>query len=475
MRAIRLARGADRPIRKGIETGSLPLVVALIGAAIYGWIVVEHSSLALIAVAVAPGALLLVSPLARVVLMVFGPVLFFGGTPDLTASKKLFLLAAATAFAGSLARSRSQHGTFEFRSLRPLFVSSTAFFTLAGLSFVVSHLGAVGLKPWLRDIFPYLLFASTPYFALDAMAAFTTRRLRILLICAGLLGGFAFAVTWFNNRGITHLPVKWIGFPTVLLPAALASYATAAALEGRRRTGGWLVLAVMCFGLLVSTGTRSALVLLGSPVAIVVASPRNFFRRVIRLSGGVPLAALAAAGLIALVIVLTHANTAVLRDRLSTLNQSGSLVDRSYLDRVSQGRASLDAFHSALLFGTGPGVPIEWTNSFGKLETTPTVDSPFGYMAKFGLAGLIPLIVLVGSFVAFVRFLARSPVQLTAQLALVGFGVVVVLWSILNVPFEDKGFPAGFLLLAAIGVSELRESRAEPQEDEIRFHEPEAR
>jgi O-antigen ligase len=437
------------------------LVLMLVGAAGFGWILVEQPLLAVVAVALAFGALLLVSPLTRVVLMAFGPIVFFGGTAEFTAPKQVFLFAAGAAFVGSFLRSRGLHDSFEYRAIRPLLLASTAFFVLCGLSFVVARTGAIELKPWLRDVAPYLLFATAPYFALDAATTITVRRLQLLLGCAGLLGAFAFAVTWFNNRGITNLPITWVGFPGVLLPAALASYGTAAALQGSRRAGVWIVLAAACFGLLASTGTRSALVLLASPVAIVFAAPRGLFRRALRLSLGFPLAALAVVGLVTSVIALANANTSVLRDRRATLYESGSQVDRSYLDRLSQSRASLAAFHSARLVGTGPGVPIEWHNSFGKLESTSTVDSPLGYLAKFGFAGLVPLVVLVGSFIVFVRSLGRSPIVLTSRLALVGFGVVTVLWSLLNVPFEDKSFPVGYMLLVAIAAVELRNARTE--------------
>ena len=468
MRTARLARGSAVSGGDGLRVRWHDSVLVLVGAAAFGWAVVVEPSLALAAVAVAPGALLLVSPLARVILMSFGPIVFFGGTAELTAPKKVFLVAAGAAFVGSFLRSRSLHGSFEYRTLRPLFLASTAFFVLAGLSLVVAHTSATGLTPWLRDVSPYLLFATAPYFALDAATTITARRLQLLLACVGLLGALAFAVTWSNNRGITHLPVTWVGFPGVLLPAALASFATAAALQGGRRAGVWVVLAAVCFALLVSTGTRSALVLLASPVAIVIAAPRDLFRRALRLSLGLPLAALAVVGLVTSVITLAHANTTVLLDRRATLYQSGSQVDRSYLDRLSQSRASLAAFHSARLVGIGPGVPIEWHNSFGKVESTLTVDSPLGYLAKFGLGGLLPLIVLVGSYLVFLHRLARSPTLLISRLALVGFGVVTVLWSILNVPFEDKSFPVGFMLLIAIAAVELRTARGEPAPERVR-------
>jgi O-antigen ligase len=457
MRTARVMRGSIAPVTAGRLNGRRILLL-LSGAAAFGWVLVQQPLIALACVAALPGVLLIVSPRVRVVLMAFGPIVFLGGSADFTPPKQLFLFAAAAAFIGSFLRSRRLRDTLEYRTLKPLFVASTTFLLLGALSFVVARLGGVALKPWLRDVSPYVLFAAAPYFALDGATTFVAHRLRLLLCASGLLGAFAFAVTWLNNRDITHLPISWIGFPTVLLPAALASYATAAALQGRRYTVAWVILAATCFSLLAATGTRSSLVLLASPVAIVFAAPHNLFRRALRLSLGLPLAAAAVIGIVFSVVALSNANTTVLRDRLDTFNSSASQVDRSYLDRLSQSRASLDAFYAAPVFGTGPGVPIEWRNSFGKLKSSSTVDSSFSYLTKFGVAGLLSLLVVVLTYAAFLARLARAPSVLTAHLALVGFGTVVVAWSILNVPFEDKGFPVGFTLLAAIATVELREA-----------------
>ena len=445
--------------RVGARNGLL-----LVGAVMFGWLVAFKPFAAVACVALLPALLLLISPKVRVVLMALGPIVFFGGSAEFTAPKQLFLFAAAAAFVGSFLRSRHLRNSAEYAALKPLLVASTAFLVLAALSFFIARLDGVALKPWLRDVSPYVLFAAAPYFALDGATTFTASRLRALLCGAGLLGAVAFAVTWLSNRGITQLPITWIGFPSVLLPSALASYAVAAALQGRRHTWFWVLIAATCFSLLAATGTRSALVLLASPVAIVFAAPRQFSRRALRLSLGVPFAALAVVGVVASVIAFSNANTAVLRDRTDTLFTSGSQVDRSYLDRVSQSRASLDAFHAAPLLGQGPGVPIEWRDSFGKVKFGSTVDSSFSYLSKFGLAGIVPLVILILMYVLFVQRLARSPIVLTSRLALVGFGVVTVLWSILNVPFEDKGFPVGFTLLAALGVVELQRSLADRAE-----------
>jgi hypothetical protein len=151
MRTVRVTRSSIGPITPGGLTGwrILPL---LVGAAAFGWVIVQQPFIALACVAALPGVLLIVSPRVRVVLMALGPIVFFGGSADFTPPKQLFLFIAAAAFIGSLLRSRHLRSTLEYRTLKPLFVASTTFLILAALSFVVARLAGVALKPWLRDV-----------------------------------------------------------------------------------------------------------------------------------------------------------------------------------------------------------------------------------------------------------------------------------------------------------------------------------
>lgn len=453
MQLIRSARVTVQPTLDGWTPPAIMFVLAVA----LGWATAREPQLAVLVVVSPAAALLLVSPTTRVLTMVVGPIAVFGGQAELTPPKLAFLAAAAIAFAGSFLRSRSLTNTREYQLLRPMFYASASVLALAVISFLAAYIDGNPFQPWLRGISPYLLFAAAPFFALDAAMSLSSKKLRWLLVFAGFVGAIAFAVTWLHNRGIATLPITWFGFPTVLLPGGLIAYATAAALQGRRNAARWLLIAGATFALLASTGTRSALVLLGAPIGIVLATRRELGRRLARVVVALPFIVAVAGALLVLVIAHTHVNTHVLLDREKTLFTSGSRQDRSYLDRLSQGRAAYADFRSAKLFGIGPGVDIQWNNSFNVPQSTPTVDSPLGYLAKFGILGLGMLVVLVACYVSFFRRLRDPTGEFTARLALVGFGAIVLLWATLNVPFEDKALPVAMLLLLALAVTERLE------------------
>jgi O-antigen ligase len=339
-----------------------------------------------------------------------------------------------------------------------MFRASGALFCLVVVSLVVATLNGTPFKPWLRDVSPYLLFATTPYFALDAARSLTAQRLRGFLVAAGLIASLAFAVTWFTNRGAAQLPTGWLGLPSVLLPASLVSYGAAAALRGGRRSFLWFLAAVAVVALLAVTGTRSAILLLAAPVAIVALARQEMARRVLRLIAGVPLVAVTAFGVAILVITVAHVNLSVLQSRLNLVSVTGTQYDHSYVSRANEARAAFAMFRAAPLTGAGPGAPINWVDSFGIVRTTPTVDSPLGYLAKFGILGLVVIVVLAVAFVGVIRVLRNAGAELTSRLSLIAFGAVVLLWAVLQVPFEDKGLSVGMLLLLAVSAREFGDS-----------------
>jgi hypothetical protein len=51
-----------------------------------------------------------------------------------------------------------------------------------------------------------------------------------------------------------------------------------------------------------------------------------------------------------------------------------------------------------------------------------------------------------------------------AQLALLGFGAVSVAWSLLQNPYEDKGFAIGLLLLLALTTREAGDAERRRRE-----------
>jgi O-antigen ligase len=420
-----------------------------------GWLLVTKPTLAFLPAALLLCIPLLISPRVRVVYIVFGGLLVFQSSDQLTTTKLLFLGGAAVAFVGALVHSRRFTRTAAYRDLLPLFWSSLAFAALLLVSFSVANFMGTSQKAWLRDVAPYVLFACAPLFALDAQTALSARALRRLLVAAGVVGVVFFGAQWLSNRGIANVSSAAVGLPTILLGGSLFAYAIAVVLEGRRGWLRWLVLASLVFIVLITTGTRSAAVLLAAPLAIVVGSRRRFTRRAVRLGVAIPLAALLIALGTQSLLKLVHANRSALETRIALVFHTGGSSDHSYEDRISQTKAAWRLFKHHPLLGTGLGYSIAWRDSFGRLTSSVNIDSPVAYVSKFGLLGIVPLVVFVAAFASFLRRLRwRTGGTTTTQLAVIGFGAIVAAWSLLQVPFEDKGLSSGLLLLFALAASE---------------------
>jgi O-antigen ligase len=449
MRAVAHPRVA---LRIGSQRWAVALAAAA-GAALVGWLLVVFPPPVLLLAAVGPVLLLASSPRLRVVFFVFGGIFVFQSSPELTPLKLAFLGGAAVSVVGALVHSRTLRRHPAYFDVAPLLRASVAFVALVLVSLPVAL--AYGSSPtaWLRDVAPYVLFAAAPLLALDAQSAWSAHALRLLLLIAGIIGCAAFTATWLSARGIASVPP--IGLPTLLLGAALFAYAVALVLEGERGSLVWALIASLVIAGLVSTGTRSAAVLLIAPLAIVVGSKQGSGGRTFRLLVVVPAIALVVVLGVRSVVTATGANTDALASRIELLTQTGSAADGSFLERRLQTQGAWDMFVAAPVLGQGPGRPIAWTDAGGRVTEWQSVDSPLGYAAKFGVVGLLPLAVLAYGFVLTLqRIRCRARAITPAYLALVGYAAILVAWSALQVPFEDKGLASGFLLLLALALAE---------------------
>jgi O-antigen ligase len=400
---------------------------------------------------------LLVNPRARVCFIVFGAILVFGSR-DVTMPKLLYLFGLTVSFMGALLNTRRFVRTEIYEDLYPLLRASVFLVALVFVSLPVSLSNGVSALSWFRDVHPYVLLAWTPIFAFDAQTGMTERGLRRLIAAAGTLGALVFSLNWLARRGIVSslLPAQ-LGLANFLLAAALFSFAIAVVLDGDRGRVRWLLLASITFALLATTGTRAAAVLLAAPLAIVAGSRRNLTGRSIRLAIIVPIAGLMVWLSASAFIRLTHADQNIIQQRIQLLFKSGASTDESYIDRLHEIRASWRLFADHPFFGVGPGYHIPWVDAKGKQQANPYVDTPVGFLPDFGVAGLAVVAALVVSFISTLRRLRRrAGERTTTQLALIGFGAVVLAWSVLQVPFEDKGLSTGLLVLLAAAAAEAR-------------------
>jgi O-antigen ligase len=437
----------------------LEVPLSVVAALAAGWYYASHETLVVLPAVAALALLLASNPHLRLGFVVFGGLLVFQSSDELTPTKLLYLFGVGAAALGAFVRVSRMSRNRAVHDALPFLRASLVFVLLLAASLLLSFANATPQKLWLRDVAPYVLFAAAPLFAVDAATSLSQRALRRVLVVAGLVGSLAFSAEWLSRRSIVDAS-SVVGLPTVMLGAALFAYAMAVVLTSQRGRALWLVIATTVFFCYVITGTRSSLLLLAAPLAILFGTRRGMVRRSARLVVALPLVALLI-GLGTLSFAeKTSADQQVLSARVELLLNTGDVSDQSYASRRAQGEAAWEAFLHNPLLGIGAGEAIEWRDQEGLMTSGLNIDSPLGYIAKFGLLGLVPLAFLVWSFIQFLR-LFRFDVSGTsvARFALIGFAGVFVGWWILGVPFADKGLASGFLLLIALALKELSDGQ----------------
>lgn len=441
---------------------------ALMVSILAGTLVVSRPSLAFLPIAVLAAALLMVDPRARIAVVLFGGLFLLQTPGGLDAKKLAFLAGVAVAFLGAFLNVQKLRATPAYRLARPLVAASVVLVALAVVSLPVAHMNGIPPQNWLRDIAPYLLFASAPVFALDAQAAIGSRILLRLLMAVGMLGAIAFAVQWLGRRGIAYLPISRVAVATLFVPAALFSYAMSSALARTARRTWWFLLAACLLGLVIATSTRSTLVFLVAPLAIVFGARRQLTTRSVRLVVLAPLAVVLTLAVAEGVIIAAGANQEVLQKRVRIFKSTGDAEkDASYTDRITQSIVAWNTFKANPLYGAGAGTAFEWKPQGLPSRSSSILDTPVTFPAKFGLLGLATVLLVVGKYWSFTRVLARRRREPTvAQLALVGYLAVVASSAILNNPLEDKGLSFGLILVLALvlGEAKVEASRGAPEE-----------
>jgi O-antigen ligase len=442
------------------------LAISSLAALGLGWAYVNRPTLAVAPVLVLITLPLMLSARVRFVVVVFGALFVFQSSQELTTTKLLYLYALGVSFGAALVRLPTLTGTPAFRDLRPMFRASLVLFAVIAASLPVSILNEIPQKEWLRDVAPYVMVACAPLFALDAQASLSGRLLRRILVVAGTIGALGFTARWLTNRGLADLDFIAVGLSTILLAGTVFAFGVSVLLHGDRRRLAWALLTSAVLAMLVTTGTRTSIVLLAAPLAIVFGTRQRLTQRSVRVLVGAPLLALLVFLGAQAVVRVTNADRDALAARTALLFSTGDRTkDQSYIDRLAQTDAAWEAFLSSPIAGTGPGKPIVFETVFQGQQATATVDSPVSLLTKFGLLGILAAIATVLGFIGSLRaFRARTGVPTIAQLALIGFGAVVAAFSLLLNPYEDKGFAIGLMLLLAVAAREASDAARSPGE-----------
>jgi hypothetical protein len=453
------AVASGTPTRAPLELGA-PLAVVLLSLFV-GATLVSRPTLALLPLVALGGVLLLVDGRARILFVLFGGMLVLQRPGELDMAKMAFFAGALVAFAGALMNVSRLRDTFAYRFARPLLAVSLAFTVLAALSLAVAYGNGIPLQAWLRDIAPYLLFASAPVFALDAQASFRLRTLVALLVVAGGLGAAAFTISWLDRRGIAQLPLSRVALASLYMPAALFAYAMSASLQAQARRARWLLISAAVLALLVMTGTRLSIALVLAPIVIAFGARRHLATRSLRLAFLAPLAVVATVLLTQVMAGAAGVDLAFVTERFTTITSASDVEsDGSYRERVRQSRVAWDVFIAHPVGGAGPGTIFEWTTLDNLSVASPVIDTPVTFPAKFGAIGLLVVGFLILKYLAFLGDAARRGDRIVERLALAGYLAVAAALTLTSPPLEDKGFSFGLILLLAIMLSGPQNSKS---------------
>ncbi len=447
-----------RPVAVG-EQGRppVPLLVGILGVlCISGLALVPDPLIAVLPLGALVAVLVAASVQARAVLVVFGGLAVLQSSQGFGATKLAYFLGVAVAFGAALTNVRKPAHTESYAHSKPLFRASVVLFSLLLLSFVVARVHGTTTVSWLRDAAPYLLAVCVPAFAIDVSTRMSRRRLLWVLVVGGVISGTSFTFEFASRHALATPAITRFALPSLLFPGALFAYAISASFQRPRSWRRWMLIAAAVLALVVLSGTRSALTFIAAPIAILFASRLSFFARTLRFFAFVAVVALI--GLVGIHYVSRLGiSTTALTQRFSSLPAvlSHPVSDQSYVERRSQQELALQAYHSSPLLGVGPGHLFPYTDLSGNTVFVFTIDTPLSFLAKFGLVGLAALAAWAYFVLMFLRRIRTPGPELgPARFALIGYFAIVAGYTLLNSPFEDKGFAFGLLLLIALSLRE---------------------
>ena len=431
-------------------------MAALVAATVAGAATALNPTALAVACVAMCASIAISSPSARFAIVIAGGLVVFRSSDQLDAPKLAYLawlgLCTAVAVAGLWAEPQRRR----LADVRPLVVASAALVGALGLSLAVALSLRTPFVDWIRDAAPYCLLAVSPFLAWDGARSRLRLHMDVIAVVAGLMASVAFAVEWLGRRGLADLPFATLGSSSGTLSALAFVVAIGAILSGRPRRLLWALVAAAVITLLLVTGTRSALVLLVGPVAMLL--PRG--QRTVRarnLVGTVLGVVLAMVAMTLLVWQSGVVDVVRVTERLGSIFDLGSglSADQSFIDRVTQARVAAAAFASSPLVGLGLGHTFESLRFGGSTVTAFTIDSSLSIAVKFGLIGLW-MIAIGASAVMFFFWRRRLRIPEHLRLSFVGFAAISTAVLITGNPIEDKGFGLAMAILFAWALATAR-------------------
>lgn len=423
--------------------------VALTTAVALGALIAISPIVLAVASVVAVATLAIPSAAGRFAIVVVGGLFVMGSSSQIDDPKVAYLAWVAASIALALATLSSQGEDRNGAARRRLLLASAAASGAVALALVVAFASETPIVDSIRDGAPYGLLAVAPLLALDGARSRLGTHMELLIVAVGLVASAAFAVEFAGRRGIVDLPFASLALPSTLLAALAFAVSCAAILSRRPHRILWAAVATALLTLMLITGTRSTLVLLAAPVAMVFTQGGRA-RRALRLLGATIVVSAAVLTLGFMAAQSSLVDVARLTERFTSLMLLGSnlTADPSYIERATQLGLAWSTFLGSPAVGVGLGFKFEVLRFGGQTVPAFTLDTSLAVAAKFGVIGLGLLGAATLAMISFYRRL-RDRLPEHVRLSSVGFTAVAVALLPLGNPIEDKGFGFALAMLLA--------------------------
>lgn len=400
-------------------------------------------------------------PAFRFFFFVFGALAVFQTAEGLTPQKMGYLGGVALSVLISSARLRRLVRSGWGARFQPaLMGASILALWILGPTLIIAVANGVPLVLWSRDALTYLLISAGVIIGIDAAASVSLRSARITAAAVGVTAAVGFAAAWINRRGLSEADYEQgLLASMVALTIPLAMCLTLALAQ---RSGNllWMIGAAAIMIAVLVTGTRTGVVLAVTILGIVGAASKM---RVTPLRAGLG----AAAGLLAVGMALPIAGAMLsserfVRERLNSILDTltgGFGQDYSGLSRERAYSYAWEKFEEFPLFGQGLGV-FYFDPDVAGTSSSFTIDTPFLYLAKFGVVGSAILVLALALVIR--SLLTRGSGEWSLEITMVR-GALLAWIAIL--PFgpttEDKGFALSVALAVLLIGASARKAEVE--------------
>lgn len=395
------------------------------------------------------------SDLVIVLMLAFGAMGVLG-PPELSAAKVAYFVMFALVLARALITGADRFGP------RLVLWTITTGCVFVGLS-LLSVVRGNDPTNVARDAAPYFMIVAAAPIALRSGARCRPRTFKWSLLVVATMAGLVATLRFAGLRGF--LTTSTVGFGSAVLPAAAIGVATALAVVSRRKAGWWALVVGLVL-LLLASGTRSNLALVGViPCTLVAAARAGRRRRLLdikamrlRWRAGLvrgllvaPFVVVAAASLASLIgLDVTAASNRLVSVAEARVENTASLEERSLQTALAR-----EAIAENVILGRGPGFRYDvYQPTSRRTIRVFTLDTPLVLPSKWGLLGTTFMVLLLVQWWRF--FLSPARRQTVASMAFAGMVPPVLVYTIFTSLIEDKGLPIALILLGGYALSEQR-------------------